>query len=138
MDLNKVTSGYAIPIGIVIIIIAYIIGFQLFFASALINLITSTVGLLFFFIGILEGIMKHDEVIESATASAITSAVGSICITIITPIMLNIINAPHYFNNYGPSAFDLIIFVIVGIVGGIIGYYLIREIFKQKSREHHF
>ena len=138
MDLNKVTSGYAIPIGIVIIIIAYIIGFQLFFASALINLITSTVGLLFFFIGILEGIMKHDEVIESATASAITSAVGSIGITIITPIMLNIINAPHYLNNYGPSAFDLIIFVIVGIVGGIIGYYLIREIFKQKSSEHHF
>lgn len=138
MDLNNVTSGYAIPIGIIIIIISYIIGFQLFFASALIHLIASTVGLLFFFTGILEGIMKHGEISESATASAITSAVGAICITIITPIILNIANAPLYLNNYGPSAFDLIIFVIAGTAGGVIGYYLIGGIFKQKTTEHHF
>ena len=67
MDLSKVTIGYAIPIEIVIITIVYIIGFQLFFTLALINLIASTVRLLFFFIGILERMMKHEELIKSDT-----------------------------------------------------------------------
>ncbi|WP_302852682.1 hypothetical protein [Methanosphaera stadtmanae] len=47
-----------IPIGVSIIVIAYLIGYQLFIASTIIRFLTPTAGLLFFFTGILVGMMK--------------------------------------------------------------------------------
>lgn len=80
--------------------------------------------------------MKHDEIEQSIVAAGITSASGSIAITLITYIIVSMNDTYGYsqFLNIGPSVMDLLIFIVVGA----IGYYIIREIFSQKTREHHF
>lgn len=92
------------------------------------------------FTGILVGMMKHYEIEQSIVAAGITSASGSIAITLITYIIVSMNDTYGYsqFLNIGPSVMDLLIFIVVGAIGGAIGYYIIREIFSQKTREHHF
>ncbi len=140
MDLNELFESKTIPIGVSIIVIAYLIGYQLFIASTIIRFLTPTAGLLFFFTGILVGMMKHDEIEQSIVAAGITSASGSIAITLITYIIVSMNDTYGYsqFLNIGPSVMNLLIFIVVGAIGGAIGYYIIREIFSQKTREHHF
>ena len=82
----------------------------------------------------------YDEIEQSIVAAGITSASGSIAITLITYIIVSMNDTYGYsqFLNIGPSVMDLLIFIVVGAIGGAIGYYIIREIFSQKTREHHF
>lgn len=118
MDFNNVTKGKAIPLGIIIIIITYLVSGA-----------SSSILPFIFFTGILIGIMKHDDVLESLVASLIASFVATVIATIISLIMIYVSYGEMYVTYMlNSSLISIIFYIIAGAIGGIIGYYIFKEL----------
>ena len=118
MDINQVLKGKSIPLGVIIIIITYLAG----------GLSTSILPFVFF-TGILMGFIKNNDKIEALLAGLITAFIGSIITTIINVGFMFILYGSAYVSYMLSNSFYLIVlYLIVGAIGGIIGYYVSEEI----------
>lgn len=118
MQLNDITKGKAVPLGIIIIILCYLTsGAQ------------SSIVPFILFTGILVGLMKNNDVKESAAASALTSFIGSFIVIAFT-LIITYISYGSIYLNYILSSYIIyfVMYMIVGIIGGILGYYISKEI----------
>ena len=118
MDLNKITKGKSIPLGIIIIIITY-----------LISGLSASVAPFILFTGILIGLMNSDDVKEAAVASFLASLIASVIITIISLGIMSISYGMTYLMYFASSYVIYgIMYIIVGAIGGVFGYYMSKEI----------
>lgn len=118
MDFNNVTKGKTIPLGIIIIIITYLLSGA-----------SSSILPFVFLTGILVGLMKHDDVIESTVAALIVALVGSVIATIISAGFIYLSYGQTYLSYVlMTSLYSIIFYVIAGAIGGVIGYYTFNEI----------
>ena len=118
MDLNYITKGKALPLGVIIIIVTFLVS----------GASTSIVPYVFF-TGILMGIIKSKGVVEAAVTGLITALLGSI----ISMALYMAIVMMSYGSEYagyvlGSSFIIIILYLIVGIVGGAIGYFVKQEL----------
>ena len=111
MNIKDIFSDKALPLGVIIIIITYLV------SGASSNILPYV-----FITSILVGIMKHNTPLESAVVGLVTTA---------------IVSCGLYFIMYGATyltyALSSIIFVfpfyiILGAIGGAIGYYCAKEL----------
>lgn len=122
MDFNNVTKGKAVPLGIIIIIITYLVSGA-----------NSSILPFVFFAGILVGIMKNSDVTESLVASLLASFIGSLVGIIISVALMYVSYGSAYLLfMLSSSLYIFILYVIVGGIGGIIGYYISKEIEHEK------
>ncbi|MDO5821431.1 MULTISPECIES: DUF5518 domain-containing protein [Methanosphaera] len=118
MDFNNVTKGKAIPLGIIIIVLTYLLSGA-----------SSSILPFVFFTGILVGLMKHDNITESAVAALLVALIGSVISTIITSAIIYISYGSTYLAYTLTSSLYLVIFyIIAGAIGGVIGYYIFNEL----------
>ncbi|MDD6286098.1 DUF5518 domain-containing protein [Candidatus Methanosphaera massiliense] len=122
MDFNKVTQGKAVPLGIIIIIITYLISGS-----------SSSILPFIFITGILVGIMKNEEVAESTVAAFLSTLIGAVVATVISLIMMYMSYGPIYFTYMlYSSLYSLVFYIIAGTIGGVIGYYVYQELDIKK------
>ncbi|RAP43761.1 DUF5518 domain-containing protein [uncultured Methanosphaera sp.] len=122
MDFNKVTKGKAVPLGIIIIIITYLISGS-----------SSSILPFVFITGILVGIMKNEEVAESTVAAFLSTLIGAVVATIISLIMMYMSYGSIYFTYMlYSSLYSLVFYIIAGTIGGVIGYYVYQELDIKK------
>ena len=122
MDFNKVTQGKAVPLGIIIIIITYLISGS-----------SSSILPFIFITGILVGIMKNEEVAESTVAAFLSTLIGAVVATVISLIMMYMSYGPIYFTYMlYSSLYSLVYYNIAGTIGGVIGYYVYQELDIKK------
>lgn len=122
MDFNKVTQGKAVPLGIIIIIITYLISGS-----------SSSILPFIFITGILVGIMKNEEVAESTVAAFLSTLIGAVVATVISLIMMYMSYGPIYFTYMlYSSLYSLVFYIIAGTIGGVIGYYVYQELNIKK------
>ncbi len=121
MDLNEITRGLTIPIGILMIVIFYLVSG------------TSSSILPYVFITcILVGFLKNETVTDSAVATLITSIIGSVIATAIYLVIVYFSYGSVYLSyTLYSSAYTIVLYVIGGVVGGVIGYYISKE-FEEK------
>ena len=118
MDINQVLKGKTIPLGVIIIVITYLAG----------GLSTSILPFVFF-TGILMGLIKNNDKIEALVAGLVAALIGSIITTIINVGFMYVLYGSDYVTYLLTNSFYLIIlYLIVGAIGGIIGYYISEEI----------
>ncbi|MBE6493142.1 MAG: hypothetical protein E7Z84_00835 [Methanosphaera stadtmanae] len=118
MDLNKITKGKSIPLGIIIIIITY-----------LISGLSTSVAPFILFTGILIGLMNSDDIKEAAVASFLASLIASVIVIIISLSIMTMSYGMAYVAYFAsPYILYGIMYVIAGVIGGIIGYYISNEI----------
>ena len=118
MDINEILKGKSIPLGAIIIIITYLAG----------GLSTSILPFVFF-TGILMGFIKNKDKVEALVAGLITAFIGSIITTIINVAFMYLLYGSAYVTYLLTNSLYLIIlYLIVGAIGGIIGYYVSEEI----------
>lgn len=118
MDINQILKGRTIPLGVIIIIITYLVSGA-----------SSSILPFVFFTGIIVGLIKNEDMITSAVAGLITAFIGSIITTIISVGLMYISYGAAYVAYVLTSSLFMIIFyLVVGAVGGIIGYYISQEI----------
>lgn len=123
MDFNNVTKGKAVPLGIIIIIITYLVSGA-----------NSSILPFVFFAGILVGIMKNSDVAESLVASLLASFIGSLVGIIISVALMYVSYGSTYLLfMLSSSLYMFILYVIVGGIGGIIGYYISKEIEHENN-----
>ena len=104
MDFNNVTKGKAIPLGIIIIVLTYLLSGA-----------SSSILPFVFFTGILVGLMKHDNITESAVAALLVALIGSVRSTYLAYTLTS-------------SLYLVILYIIAGAIGGVIGYYIFNEL----------
>ncbi|MBR0472871.1 MAG: DUF5518 domain-containing protein [Methanosphaera sp.] len=118
MEFKNIFNDKALPLGVIIIIITYLV------SGASSNILPYV-----FMTSILVGIMKHDSLVESAVVGLVT--------TFVACLITAIISCGLYFIMYGSAyvtyALSSIIFVfpfyiILGAIGGAIGYYCAKEL----------
>jgi hypothetical protein len=85
MDINYVTRGKIVPLGIIIIILTYLI-------SGTSTNITPYI----LFTGIIIGLVKNESVLDAAVAGALASLIGSFIVTIITLVFMYMIYGSIY------------------------------------------
>lgn len=118
MDINYVTKGKIVPLGIIIIIITYLIGGT-----------TSSITPYILFTGIIIGLVKNQSVLDSAVAGGLTSLIGSFIVTMMTLAITYVIYGSLYVQYILTSSLVyLAIYVVVGIIGGALGYYISKEL----------
>ncbi len=118
MDINRILKGKTVPLGVIIIIITYLAGG-----------LSSSILPFVFFTGILMGIIKNNDKIEALVAGLITAFIGSIITTIINIGFMYLLYGSSYVSYILTNSLYLIIlYLIVGAIGGIIGYYVSEEI----------
>lgn len=118
MDINQILKGKAIPLGVIIIIITYLVSGA-----------SSSILPFVFFTGIIIGLMKNDDMTTSAVAGLFTAFIGSVITTIITVGLMYVSYGAAYVSYVLSSSLFLILFyLVVGTVGGVIGYYISKEL----------
>lgn len=118
MELNNIFKGKAVALGVIIILITYLVSGS-----------SSSILPFVFFTGILMGIIKNSDVIEGLIAGLATSFIGSVLTTIISIGLMYVSYGSAYVSYILSSSLYLIIFyIIVGAIGGAIGYYISQEI----------
>lgn len=118
MNINNVTRGKAVPLGILIILITYLVGG-----------LSSSVLPFVFFTGIIVALMKCDELAESVVAAFLASLFGSVIVTAITLGFYYVLYGSIYFNYmFMQSLYMAVFYIIVGVIGGIVGYFVSREL----------
>lgn len=118
MDLNNAVKGKAVPLGIIIIIICYLTSGA-----------SSSIVPYILFTGLLVGIMRNDDIKESLVASAVSTLVGSVIVSIFS-FAVTYLSYGSIYASYMITSLSIyiLIYVVVGIVGGILGYYISNEI----------
>lgn len=118
MDINNVTKGKIVPLGIIIIIITYLISGS-----------SSSITPYILFTGIIIGLVKNQSVVESAVAGGLASLIGSFIVTILTLGFTYMIYGSLYLQYMlSSSLLYLAIYTLVGVIGGILGYYISKEL----------
>ncbi|RAP53196.1 MAG: hypothetical protein BZ137_07315 [Methanosphaera sp. rholeuAM130] len=118
MDINNVTKGKIVPLGIIIIIITYLISGS-----------SSSITPYILFTGIIIGLVKNQSVAESAVAGGLASLIGSFIVTILTLGFTYMIYGSLYLQYMlSSSLLYLAIYTLVGVIGGILGYYISKEL----------
>lgn len=118
MDINQVLKGKTVPLGVIIIIITYLSG----------GLSTSILPFVFM-TGILMGLIKNEDKIEALVTGLITALIGSIITTIINVGFMYVLYGSAYVSYIlTNSLYMILLYLIVGAIGGIIGYYVSEEI----------
>jgi len=123
MDLNNAIKGKAVPLGIIMIIISYLTSGA-----------SSSIVPYILFAGILIGIMRNDDMTESAVASGIATLVAAVLISIFS-FAVTYMSYGAVYANYMISSLTIyiIIYLVVGIVGGVLGYFISKEIGLWKT-----
>lgn len=118
MDLNNAIKGKAVPLGIIIIIISYLTSGA-----------SSSIVPYILFTGILIGIMKNDDMKESAVASGLATLVAAVLISIFS-FAITYMSYGAVYANYMITSLTMyiIIYIVVGLVGGMLGYFISKEI----------
>lgn len=117
MDFKNILQGKTVPLGIIIILITYLVSGS-----------STSILPFIFFTGIIMGILKNSDVVEAAVTGLIVSIVGSIISTIINLGIIYVSYGPMYLNYVlATSLYSVIFYIVVGAVGGVIGYYLSGE-----------
>lgn len=118
MDINQILRGKTIPLGVIIIIITYLAG----------GLSTSILPFVFF-TGILMGFIKNSDKIEALLSGLIAALIGSIVTAIINVGFMYLLYGPDYVSYIlANTLYPMVLYVIVGAIGGLIGYYVSLEI----------
>ena len=118
MDINYVTKGKIIPLGIIIIIITYLISGT-----------SSSITPYILFTGIIIGLVKNQSVPDSAIAGGLASLIGSFIVTLLTLAFTYAVYGPLYMQYILTSSLlYIVIYTIVGIVGGVLGYFISKEL----------
>lgn len=117
MDINNVTNGKIVPLGIIIIIITYLISGS-----------SSSITPYILFTGIIIGLVKNQSIPESATAGGLAALIASFVVTILTLAFTYMIYGPLYVQYMLTSTLlYLVIYTLVGVIGGVLGYYISKE-----------
>lgn len=117
MDINNVTKGKIVPLGIIIIIITYLISGS-----------SSSITPYILFTGIIIGLVKNQSIPESATAGGLAALIASFVVTILTLAFTYMIYGPLYVQYMLTSTLlYLVIYTLVGVIGGVLGYYISKE-----------
>lgn len=118
MDINNVTKGKIVPLGIIIIIITYLISGS-----------SSSITPYILFTGIIIGLVKNQSLGESAVAGGLASLIASFIVTILTLAFTYMIYGPLYVQYMLTSTLlYLVIYTLVGVIGGVLGYYISKEL----------
>lgn len=118
MDINHILKGKGIPLGVIIIIITYLVSGA-----------SSSILPYVFFTGIIIGLIKNDNIKEAAIAGLFTSFIASIITTIISIGLMYVSYGPTYVSYVlASSLYMFVLYLIVGAIGGVIGYYISKEI----------
>ncbi|AWX33180.1 hypothetical protein AW729_08810 [Methanosphaera sp. BMS] len=118
MDINNVTKGKIVPLGIIIIIITYLISGS-----------SSSITPYILFTGIIIGLVKNQSLSESAVAGGLASLIASFVVTILTLAFTYMIYGPLYVQYMLTSTLlYLVIYTLVGVIGGVLGYYISKEL----------
>ncbi len=118
MDINNVTKGKIVPLGIIIIIITYLISGS-----------SSSITPYILFTGIIIGLVKNQSLGESAVAGGLASLIASFVVTILTLAFTYMIYGPLYVQYMLTSTLlYLVIYTLVGVIGGVLGYYISKEL----------
>lgn len=118
MDLNNVIKGKAIPIGIIIILISYLTSGA-----------SSSIVPYILFTGVIIGIMKNNDLKESIAASGLATLIAAVLLSIFS-FALTYLSYGAMYANYMLTSLTIyiIIYLVVGIVGGALGYFISKEI----------
>ena len=118
MDINYVTKGKIVPLGIIKIIITYLISGS-----------SSSITPYILFTGIIIGLVKNESIADSAVAGGLASLIGSFIVTILTLAFTYMIYGSIYVQYVLTSTLlYLAIYTIVGVIGGVLGYYISKEL----------
>lgn len=118
MDINHILKGKTVPLGIIIIIITYLVSGA-----------SSSILPFVFFTGIIVGIIKNRDVVEAGVAGLLVSLFGSIITTVISVGLMYVSYGSAYVSYVlGSSLIMVVFYVVVGAIGGVIGYYISKEI----------
>ena len=118
MDINNVTKGKIVPLGIIIIIITYLISGS-----------SSSITPYILFTGIIIGLVKNQSLGESAVAGGLASLIASFVVTILTLAFTYMIYGPLYVQYMLTSTLlYLVIYTLVGVIGGVLGYYISKAL----------
>lgn len=119
MDFNNITKGKCVPLGIIMIVIFYLVGGT-----------TSTIYPFILLTTMMTGYIKgNNTVSESAVTGLIISVIGTL-ITVIINVALIYVSYGGQYASYMIAQtlpFTLLIGLIVGAVGGVLGYYIRGE-----------
>lgn len=119
MDFNNITKGKCVPLGIIMIVIFYLVGET-----------TSTIYPFILLTTMMAGYIKgNNTVSESAVTGLIISVIGTL-ITVIINVALIYVSYGGQYASYMIAQtlpFTLLIGLIVGAVGGVLGYYIRGE-----------
>lgn len=118
MELKNIFNDKALPLGVIIILITYLV------SGASSNILPYV-----FIASVLVGIMKHDSAMESGVVGLVT--------TFIACLITAIISCGLYFVLYGASYVSYVLssivfvfpfYIVLGAVGGVIGFYCAKEL----------
>lgn len=117
MDINYVTKGKIVPLGIIIIIITYLISGS-----------SSSITPYILFTGIIIGLVKNQSLLDSGVAGGLASLIGSFVVTILTLAFTYMLYGSLYMQYLLTSTLlYLVIYTLVGVIGGVLGYYISKE-----------
>ena len=118
MDLNNVMKGKAIGLGTIIILITFLVSGS-----------STSILPFVFFTGILMGIIKNDEILEAAVAGFLAALFGSVISTVINLILVYMSYGQAFVGYmFSSTLYSVLFYLIVGVVGGVIGYYVSKEL----------
>lgn len=127
VDFNSITKGKCIPLGILTILIFYIMGFGS----------TSTIYSFMFLTAIFIGYMKDYSQLNALIAGLLTTVIGGIIIAIINVALIYVSYGQTYASYMISMELPVILLcsMAVGIIGGLIGYYVSCEIKANNAIE---
>ncbi|MCD7781206.1 MAG: DUF5518 domain-containing protein [Methanosphaera sp.] len=126
MDFNYVTQGKAIPLGVILITLFYLLGGS-----------SSGMGPYFIITCILVAFIKNNTLGDSVVAATLTSIFGIIIVSVISLGSIYLMYGETYLIYILSSYYIYIVFYLIGgIIGGIIGHYLDREIKKSNTNPY--
>lgn len=118
MEIKNIFQDKALPLGVIIIIITYLV------SGASSNILPYV-----FLTSILVGIMKHNSVIESAVVGLVTTFIACLITAIISGGLYYVLYGATYVG-YALSSIVFVFpfYIVLGAIGGAIGYYAAKEL----------
>ena len=125
MDFNEIVSGKCVPLGILSIVIFYLIGGA-----------SSSVLPFIFLTCIAVGYIKSISLTDTIVAGLLVSLIGGI-INLLIYVGLVYVSYGSTYTMYifNAASINLILSIIVGIIGGAIGYFIKDEVIKNNNNQ---
>ncbi|PWL07621.1 DUF5518 domain-containing protein [Methanosphaera cuniculi] len=126
MDFNEIVSGKCVPLGILSIVIFYLIGGA-----------SSSVLPFIFLTCIAVGYIKSISLTDTIVAGLLVSFIGGIINLLISVGLVYVSYGATYamYMFTSVSSINLILSIIVGIIGGAIGYFIKDEVIKNNNNQ---